>query len=120
MARIFLDTNIFIDVVQRAPEKLSLLSGHSSFISPLSAHIFCHSYKVKVPKNKFRSQLQHFEIVDLSANILESSVIGPTADLEDNIQLHSAVDAQCDIFFTEDKQLLHLGYFGKVKIAPHL
>lgn len=44
----------------------------------------------------------------------------PTSDLEDNIQLHSAAEADCDYFLTSDKKLLAMIYFGKTKIVSTL
>ncbi|NCP47260.1 hypothetical protein AUJ42_00505 [Candidatus Collierbacteria bacterium CG1_02_44_10] len=120
MARVFLDTNIFIDVIHRKPEILASLEGHSISISPLSVHIYCYSFKKKVPVTRLQSQIRLFEIVDLNTKIVDKSTEGPTNDVEDNIQLHSAVEANCDIFLTGDKKLLKLGYFGKVKIIDHL
>lgn len=122
MARIFLDTNYFIDAVHRKPEKqiLDRLLGHIPFISTLSLHIYCYSYKIKIPNLKVISQKEKFQMVDFSSNILEKSLIGPTEDLEDNIQLHSAVESECDIFLTEDKKLLDLKFFGKIKFALNL
>lgn len=61
------------------------------------------------------NQLQEqFGIVPLTEHILNKALEGPTNDLEDNIQLHSAAEAQCDIFLTNDKKLLNLKYFGKM------
>lgn len=122
MARVFLDTNYFIDTVHRKPEKqiLDHLLGHIPFISALSLHIYCYSYKIKIPNLKIISQKEKFQIVDFSSNILEKSLNGPTVDLEDNIQLHSAIESECDIFLTEDKKLLDLKFFGKIKLALSL
>ena len=53
----------------------------------------------------------------LTEYILDKALQGPTKDLEDNIQLHSAAEADCDFFITRDRQLLALGYFGKTKIT---
>lgn len=41
---------------------------------------------------------------------------GPTKDLEDNIQLHSAAEAESDIFLTADKKLVDMKFFGKTQI----
>ena len=61
-------------------------------------------------------QKDKFQLVDFSEKILERALNNPTPDLEDNIQLHSAVEAECDIFLTGDQRLLNLKFFGKVQI----
>lgn len=66
MAKVFPDTNIFVDALHRAPEK----------------------------------------------QILEN--------LEDNIQLHSAAEAECDFFLTSDDKLLKIKFFGKTEIKSGL
>lgn len=65
-------------------------------------------------------QKEKFSIVDLSRSILDKALQGPTADLEDNIQLHSAAEADCDLFLTNDERLLKITFFGKTKIVPHI
>lgn len=57
---------------------------------------------------------------DLSSNILDKALEGTTEDLDDNIQLHSASEAECELFLREDKKLLNLKFFGKVRIATKI
>ena len=45
------------------------------------------------------------------------SLDGPTKDLEDNIQLHSAAKTEADFFLTNDKKLLKMKFFGKMRIV---
>lgn len=118
MATVFLDTNILIDAIHRAPEKqiLETLEGSIIYISPLSFHIYCYTFKIKIPSKKLALQKAKFHLVDLSENILDKALISPTTDLEDNIQLHSAAEADCDIFLTNDQKLLKMKFFGKVQI----
>lgn len=120
MAKVFLDTNYFVDAVHRKPEQqiLDHLVGHIPYVSTLSFHIYCYTYKIKIPNQKVLSQKQKFQLVDFSGNILEKALIGPTKDLEDNIQLHSAAEAECDLFLTSDIKLLDLKFFGKAQIVP--
>lgn len=122
MAKIFLDTNYFIDAIHRAPEKqiLETLEGNIIYVSTLSFHIYCYSFKIKIPNTKVVLQKAKFQLINFSENILDKALKGPTADLEDNIQLHSAAEAQCDLFLTEDKGLLHMKFFGRTKIASDL
>src|SRR6266700_130765 len=119
MAKIFLDTNYFIDALHRNPEKqiLETLEKHIIFISSLSFHIYCYIYKIKIPDERINIQREIFQIEEFSENILDNSLSGPTDDFEDNVQLHSAANADCDIFLTEDKKLLNMKFFGKVRIT---
>ena len=73
MAKVFLDTNVFIDAIHRQPEKqiLDSLLNHVIYISPLSFHIYCYIYKIKVPNKKVLSQKDKFQIVDFSQEIAE-------------------------------------------------
>ncbi len=122
MAKVFLDTNYFIDSIHRKPEKqiLDYLIGHTIYISTLSFHIYCYIYKIKIPSKLVLAQREKFQSVDFSENILERALHGPTIDFEDNVQLHSAIEAECDIFLTGDSKLLDLKFFGKVQILPEL
>lgn len=122
MVKVFLDTNYFIDAIHRKPEReiLEFLENHILYISPLSFHIYCYTYKIKIPNEKVLAQREKFQLVDLSDSILEKALHGPTNDLEDNIQLHSAAEAECDVFLTEDRKLLDLVFFGKMRLKPTL
>lgn len=120
MAKIFLDTNLYFDITKRAKEKLESLRGTLLFISPLSTHILFYTYKSKVPDRELNELQEQLGIVPLTKHILDKALIGPTKDLEDNVQLHSAAEAECDIFLTSDTKLLDLKFFGKVQILPGL
>lgn len=117
MAKVFLDTNIYIDVAQRDKDKMISLKGNLLYISPLSVHILFYAYKFKVTEKQASELLEKFGIVYFTKEILEKAFEGPTKDLEDNIQLHSAAEEDCDIFLTTDKKLLQMKFFGKTKIA---
>lgn len=120
MANIYLDTNKFIDAISRNTDLRKKLNGHSIFISPLSVHIFSYLEKIKIPNEKLNSFIDLLTLVPLTSLILAKSLQGPTNDLEDNIQLHSAVEVDCDIFLTNDKKLLKMKFFGKTKIVDAL
>lgn len=122
MAKVFLDTNYFIDAVHRKPEKqiLDHLVGHIPYISTLSLHIYCYTYRIKIPDQNVNFQKEKFQLTDFSSNILDKALNGPTTDLEDNVQLHSASKAECDIFLTSDAKLLKLRFFGKMQILPEI
>ena len=117
MARIFLDTNFYIDVTKRAKEKWKSLRSDLIFISPLSTHILFYARKLKVPDQEINELQEQLGIVPLTEYILNKALEGPTTDLEDNIQLHSAAEAECYLFLTEDRKLLDMKFFGKTKLA---
>lgn len=127
MARVFLDTNFYfelqretssayIDVTKTTKEKWKRLRGNLLFISPLSTHILFYARKLKVPDQEVNELQEQFGIVPLTKFILDKALEGPTTDLEDNIQLHSAAEADCGYFLTNDQKLLNLKFFGKTEI----
>ena len=120
MAKVFLDTNVYIDAVHRKTEINRQFTGHKVFYSTLSTHILFYASKLKVPHQATRAVEEEFEIIDFTSSILENALAGPTPDLEDNIQLHSAAEAECDYFLTSDKKLLSMKFFGKVQIVDRL
>lgn len=120
MVRIFLDTNQYIDLTKRAKEKWKSLGDNLLFISPLSTHILFYARKLKVPDTEVNKLQEEFGIVPLTKYILDKALAGPTDDLEDNIQLHSAAEADCDVFLTADSKLLKLKFFGKTEVKSSL
>ncbi|OGH47432.1 MAG: hypothetical protein A3A51_01800 [Candidatus Levybacteria bacterium RIFCSPLOWO2_01_FULL_39_10] len=121
MARVFLDANILIDLTEKRGTITSEnLGGHKCSISPLSVHILFYILKKRVPFLELKTILDPFSIIDLTKNIYNEALIGPTFDFEDNVQLHSAAEADCDIFLTNDKNLLKLKFFGKARILSSL
>ncbi|MEK9167229.1 MAG: type II toxin-antitoxin system VapC family toxin [Patescibacteria group bacterium] len=118
MVKVFLDTNIFIDAIHRAPEKqiIETLEGCVVCTSTLSFHIYCYVFKIGIPNKMVALQKQKFTVIGLSENLLDKSLEGPTNDLEDNIQLHSAAEADCEYFLTNDSKLLAMRFFGKTKL----
>ncbi len=118
MAKIFLDTNYFIGLVNKSPKTdSSVLDDQIGYISALSCHILCYVNKIKLPNDKIRSFVEDFLIVNLTDFIIKKALGGPTTDLEDNVQLHSAAEAECDWFLTNDKKILAMKFFGKMRIA---
>ncbi len=121
MARVFLDTNYFIGLVNRTPETdTKILDKHEGFVSVLSCHILFYVNKIKAPNAEINSYIDEFNLTNLNLDTLKRALEGPTDDLEDNIQLHSAVKEDCEYFVTSDKKLLKLGYFGKTKLVSSL
>ncbi|MBI2011632.1 type II toxin-antitoxin system VapC family toxin [Candidatus Daviesbacteria bacterium] len=121
MVKIFFDANFYISLVeQRTAIDLDYFKSHILFVSPLSIAILTYLYKYQVPNQKLITSLDDFHLVTLDQEIIYAALDGPTSDLEDNIQLHSAFEAECDLFLTEDKRLLSLKFFGKLKIISNL
>lgn len=120
MAKAFLDTNIVIDIAYRKQEIRKELDSYEVCISPLSIHILCYTNKIKVPDKGLERFKNEYFIVDFTEKILEKSINGPTKDLEDNIQLHSASEIDSEYFLTFDKELLKMKFFGKTEITNNL
>jgi len=116
-SKIYIDTNIYIDILERKNIILDKVKDNFLFISPLSIHIFCYISKIKIPNTKI-SKINNtfFNIVNLDEDIIYKSLEGPTNDFEDNIQLHSSAKCEADVFYTNDKKLLNMKFFGKTKI----
>src|SRR3989344_3451104 len=118
MAKVYVDTNYFIWLVNRTPEaEVGVLNKHNGYISALSCHILFYVNKEVVPNIKLNKYINHFHIVGLPEILLKTALEGPTKDLEDNIQLHSAAKTDCDYFLTFDKKLLKMKFFGKTRIV---
>ena len=121
MAKIFFDTNYVVGLVNRIPETdTEILNNHEGFISALSCHILFYINKIAVPDEKTNAFLDDFNIVDLTNSVLRKALEGPTGDLEDNIQLLSAIENDCEYFLTADKKLLKMKYFGRLQIVNTL
>jgi len=72
-----------------------------------------------MPDEDMLDRLSDINIVPMTADIAERAFIGPTKDYEDNVQLHSSAVCLADAFYTADKDLLRLKYFGSTQIkAP--
>ena len=119
MARLFLDANYFFDLVEKRREiDKKQFVGHHLYISHLSLAILAYLYKHKMPSKKFSETFNTFTKVPLVDSIGKKALDGPTRDYEDNIQLHSAAEAECDYFITNEKSLWKIKFFGKVNIVP--
>lgn len=117
MAKVFIDTNILIDLVEERKSAINEhLDGHQLFISPLSFHILLYVTKQKIPYTKLNNIVADFHLIPFDNNITYRSLEGPTTDFEDNVQLLSASTAEADFFLTSDEKLLKLKFFGKMQI----
>ena len=120
MARVFLDANIFIDLAEnRGKISTDDLDNHDLFVSALLPHILMYITKRKVPYDKLSSIIDSFTIISFDHSICYKALDGPTSDFEDNVQLHSAAEAECDLFLTNDRRLLGLKFFGKARIIQN-
>lgn len=119
MARIFLDTNVVFALIKDevSSEVRDSLDHHQLLISPLTVHILCYVLKIKLPDPKFSQLMQHFVIIDIDRQLHALSLVGPTRDYEDNLQLNSALAGSADIFLTLDKQLLQLKKINQMVVA---
>lgn len=121
MAKVFLDANILIDLLERRGQiSQEDLEDHQVFISPLSVHISAYITKRKVPNSQLTGMMEDLTATIFDEYICSKALEGPTTDFEDNVQLHSAAEAECDLFITNDKQLLALKFFGKTRIAQDI
>lgn len=121
MSKLFLDTNFYIDLVlKRRPIDTESLFQNDLFLSPLSVHILVYSYKYKIPNTDLTKNSDFFDFIDFNSKILNLALTGPTNDLEDNIQLQSAIEAEADYFLTSDQNLLQMGIFGRTRIVSSI
>lgn len=120
MAKVFLDTNYILDIFMRRTKNLTETGNNDLFLSPISFSIISYVHKLKMPSDKLQSILKDLFVINFTDTILKKSLTGPTADIEDNIQLHSASSSHCDYFLTSDKKLLKMKYFGEVEIVNSL
>ncbi|SRR5260221_7895794 len=123
MASLFLDTNVLIDIFEhRKLIDLLALSYYDLKYSPLSIHIYIYLYKLKMPLPELTLIIQKLQVkaVDFSAEIVEKALNGPTQDFEDNIQLQSANEVNCEYFLTNDKKLWNKKFFRGMKIIKEL
>lgn len=121
MAKVCLDANVFIDLIEnrKSIDRKQLLA-HALFLSPLSIHILTYLYKYHIPDERLANVDKFFKLIPLSIELTIKALSGPTSDFEDNIQLNSANEADCDIFLTADAKLLKLKFFGKTEIKSKL
>lgn len=121
MAKIFLDANYFIDITERNKDiDPKIFSNHILFISPLSLHILLYVSKRKMPDSKMSKLIELFSLVPFNNQISQKALSGPTSDFEDNVQLHSAIEMDCNYFLTEDRKIFTLGFFGKMQIIDRV
>jgi hypothetical protein len=122
MDRIYLDTNYLIDLFEGRNNfsKPNSFDFKHLFISPLSIHILCYINKCKIPDERINKLFEKYNIIEFNKKITYLATLGPTQDFEDNVQLHSALIKNCDIFLTSDKKLLKMKIFGNMLIRSSI
>lgn len=108
MAKLFLDANCLIDLIESRDERLAQqLTSHQLVISALSIHILCYVGKHSMPSDLLDQTLSYFTVVSMNQEVITKSLQGPSPDFEDNVQLHSAQLTKCDFFISRDAKLLN-------------
>ena len=121
MASIFLDVNELVSLIKNERSDIwGELQRQRLVVSVLSWHIVCYLLKWKIPHGKLSDLYDSLVSVEMKRSIVKRAMEGPTDDFEDNVQLHLAVEAECDYFLTLDKKLLKMKYFGKMVICDKL
>ncbi len=112
MKKIFLDTNIFIDIIaDRDLDNISIsklspyLEKSKIYMSALSIHITYYSLKIK-SNSREHEEIKNFlnilNIVPLTDKIIDKSINTFSKDFEDTLQYYSALDSDCNYILTRD------------------
>jgi len=115
MTRIFLDTNIILDLLaERKPfyesiAKLATLADQKKLAlvtTPLSfttvEYILKRNENAEIVIDKLRKFKIICEVCDVNEEIIEKGLNSNFKDFEDSIQYYSAVEANCSIFITRN------------------
>jgi len=86
----------------------------------LPIHILCYVCKYKLPKKILTQIASPNNLSRTDTNLVLLASQDPTPDFEDNLQLHSAAHANCDIFLINDTALLKMTFFGKMRLSQNL
>jgi len=115
MTRIFLDTNIILDLLaERKPfyesiaklatladqKKLALVTTLLSFTT--IEYILKRNENAEIVIDKLRKFKIICEVCDVNEEIVEKGLNSNFKDFEDSIQYYSAVEANCSIFITRN------------------
>jgi len=133
MSKIFLDTNVFIDLLTLRNkegvgyrEGLKLVNSSNIYLSVLSVHIAYYILKIK-PKSKISKDIKIFckaiNMISLSEDILSRAMVLGYKDFEDTLQYISAIDSGCELILTRDKKdfsNLKKVFPNKIKIVSSL
>jgi len=120
MKKIYIDTNIFFDIIlDRDLKNISIkklekyLEKSCIYMSVLSIHIIYYVLKIKPntqTHEKIKKLIKLINIVPLTTSITIKSIEKFTVDFEDTLQYYSALDNNCNYILTRDKK-----DFAKIK-----
>ena len=114
MKKVYLDTNILIDILlDRDLEHISInkitpfLKQSQVYMSTLSVHITYYILKIKPNTSMHRRSMaliNRINLVPLSQEIINQSLKNFSIDFEDTLQYYSALDQNCDYILTRDER----------------
>jgi len=114
MKKVYLDTNILIDILlDRDLEHISInkitpfFKQSKVYMSTLSVHITYYILKIKANSSIHRRSMaliNRINLVPLSREIVNQSLNNFSTDFEDTLQYFSALDQACDYILTRDKK----------------
>ncbi len=114
MKKIFLDTNILIDLIVERQAHLTTLQetlpylNHSQiYLSTLSIHIIYYVLKIKKDSKldkRVQTVCSKINLVPLTPSITLQAINTYLTDFEDTLQYYSALDQNCDYILTRDKK----------------
>ena len=120
MKKVYLDTNILIDILlDRDLEHISInkitpfLKQSQVYMSTLSVHITYYILKIKPDTSMHKKPMaliNRINLIPLSKEIINQSLNNFSIDFEDTLQYYSALDQNCDYILTRDKK-----NFNKIK-----
>ena len=112
MKKLYLDTNIFIDILTERDESITsfkeilpYLKHSQIYLSTLSIHITYYTLKIKQNSGldkKVQNYIRTINLVDLSEEITLLAISNFTTDFEDTLQYCSAFSRNCDYILTRD------------------
>jgi len=133
MRRIFLDTNILLDVVMHRNDfceqsaavwadcELKKVQGFVSAISLNNMHYVIRKHVEPAAALEYvRHVLNIFTVVPLDESILRLAVDLPHKDFEDAIQTFSAVQSKADCIITRDRQHFPHNYLPVISPAEYM
>ena len=111
--KLFLDTNVFLDLILKREHfdkallifnaiETRLFSGVILDITILNIDYIANK-QVKDVREFLKLVNKHFEVVGASNEMIEQALMIDNKDLEDNLQYLSAKNSNCEIVITNDK-----------------
>ncbi len=111
---IFLDTNIFVDVLSNRAnwyeESAEIINRvavgkEKGCISALTIPNLWYVLGEKRESiHEIKDIIKNFKVASLTPQIIETAFDSPIGDFEDAIQLHSAISNKCDFLITRNKK----------------